>query len=494
MNIRQAANLMAAATEGVGVELLDKEIKGFSIDSRSTAAGELFFALSQADYERAGFNGTFVDAHRFIPQAFERGAVACVARVSRFEGDALLESLRPKLLLVDDAIAALQQLARRVYEEWARPVVAITGSAGKTTTKDIVAHLLSSKGRRVLKSERNYNNGLGLPLSVLQMVTEGRTPDEFDVAVLEMGMSSPTNEIARLCKITPPDIGVELLVAPVHLEYLGTIEAITAAKAELIEGLKEGGTAILNADDERVMGMRTLHDGPTLTFGIEHQADVMATEIEAATLGRSRFRLRTPLGEAEALLPMPGRHNLMNALAAAAVATCFEIGAEEIARALRSVTSPHMRGEVLDFAAGFTVVDDSYNSNPRSLSQMVRTIAEGGTRARRRLVVAGEMLELGPEGARMHREAGREMAEAGIDLVWGVQGSAREIVEGARESGLTEEATRFFETSSEAAAALLEEVREGDLVLIKGSRGVATDRVVASLRDRFAVVGGDERG
>lgn len=484
---------MDARTTSLGVELLEKEIKDFSIDSRAISAGELFFALSQEDYERAGFNGTFADAHRFIPQAFESGAVAAVARARRVEGDITLESLRPRLLLVDDAIAALQTLARKVYEAWARPVVAITGSAGKTTTKDLVAHLLGSAGRRVLKSERNYNNGLGLPLSVLQMVTEGRQPSQFDVAVLEMGMSSPTNEIARLCRITPPDIGVELLVAPVHLEYLGTIEAIARAKAELVEGLKPEGTAILNADDERVMMMRALHDGPTLTFGVEHQADVMATEIETSTLGRSRFHLRTPLGEAEAMLPMPGRHNLMNALAAAAVATCFEIGAEDIALALRTVIAPHMRGEVLDFAAGFTVVDDSYNSNPRSLFQMVRTIAEGGAQARRRIVIAGEMLELGPEGAEMHREAGREMARAGIDLLWGVRDLAREIIEGAREAGMNREATRFFETADEAAAALPGEVREGDLILVKGSRGVRTDKVVAGLRDRFPLVGGDKR-
>ncbi|HYY59610.1 MAG TPA: Mur ligase family protein, partial [Pyrinomonadaceae bacterium] len=230
MNIRTAANLMGATATAVGAELLDKEIKDFSIDSRATAADELFFALSQGDYERAGFNGTFLDAHRFIPEAFERGAIAAVARAERVRGDSYLASLGSRLLLVDDCIAALQALARRVYEAWGRPVVAITGSAGKTTTKDLVAHLLGSDGRRVLKSERNYNNGLGLPLSVLQMVTEGRSPDEFDVAVLEMGMSSPTNEIARLCRITPPDIGVELLVAPVHLEHLGTIENIAAAK------------------------------------------------------------------------------------------------------------------------------------------------------------------------------------------------------------------------------------------------------------------------
>jgi UDP-N-acetylmuramoyl-tripeptide--D-alanyl-D-alanine ligase len=485
---------MGATVEAVGAELLDKEIKGFSIDSRSILEGELFFALSQRDYERAGFNGTFADAHQYIPEVFERGAVAAVARRDHTEGDALLEPLGPRLLLVEDAIAALQTLARKVYEAWGKPVVAITGSAGKTTTKDLVAHLLGSAGRRVLKSERNYNNGLGLPLSVLQMVTEGRTPEEYDVAVLEMGMSSPTNEIARLCRITPPDIGVELLVAPVHLEYLGTIEAIARAKAELIEGLKPGGVAVLNADDERVAAMRSLHNGPTLTFGIDRSADVMADEIETGNLGQSRFRLRTPRGESRAVLPLPGRHNLTNALAAAAVATCFEVGAEEIARSLGTVTAPHMRGEVLDFAAGFTVVDDSYNSNPRSLSQMVRTIAEAGSKlVRRRIVVAGEMLELGPEAATMHAEAGREMAEAGVDVVWGVRGLAQEIVSGAREAGLSSEAGRFFETAEEAASALVKEVREGDLVLVKGSRAVRTDKVVAALRDRFPLVGGDER-
>lgn len=484
---------MGATVETASAEFLDKEIKGFSIDSRSVERGELFFALSQADYERAGFNGSFADAHKFIPQAFETGAMAAVARMDHVGGDAGLQAFAGKLLLVEDAIAALQQLARKVYQAWARPVVGITGSAGKTTAKELTAHLLAAAGRRVLKSERNYNNGLGLPLAVLQMVTEGRTPDEFDIAVLEMGMSSPTHEIERLCKITPPDIGVELLVAPVHLEYLGTIENIAAAKAELIEGLKPGGTAVLNADDERVLKMRERHKGPTLTFGIEHDSDVMARVIDTSRFGRSRFRLRTPLGEADALLRMAGRHNLMNALAASAVATCLGIEPGEIAAALESARPPAMRGEVIDFAAGFTVVDDSYNSNPRSLLSMVSTVAETEVEARRRIVVAGEMLELGPEGAAMHREAGREIARAGIDLLWGVRGLGLELIEGAREAGMALEATRFFESSDEAAAALSRELRAGDLVLVKGSRGVQTDKVIEVLRDRFAVVGGDER-
>ena len=483
---------MGATASAVSAEFLDKEIKGFSIDSRSVERGELFFALSQADYERAGFNGHFADAHQYIPQAFEIGAVAAVARIDHVRENPALQIFSERLLLVEDAIAALQQLARKVYEAWGRAVIGITGSAGKTTAKELTAHLLTAAGRRVLKSERNYNNGLGLPLAVLQMVTEGRAPEQFDIAVLEMGMSSPTHEIERLCRITPPDIGVELLVAPVHLEYLGTIENIAAAKAELIEGLKPGGVAVLNADDPFVIAMREKHDGPMLTFGIDNQSDVMATGIDTTRFGRSHFRLQTPLGSAEALLPMAGRHNLMNALAAAAVATCLEIGPDEIAKALKSVKPPQMRGEVLDFAAGFTLLDDSYNSNPRSLISMVRTISETEAAARRRIVVAGEMLELGPEGARMHREAGREIAESGIDLLWGVRGLGLELVEGAREAGMSSEAARFFETSEEAAAALSAELREGDLVLVKGSRGVRTDKVVKMVRDRFPVVGGDE--
>jgi UDP-N-acetylmuramoyl-tripeptide--D-alanyl-D-alanine ligase len=483
VKVGEAARLMDAAADGVSALFLEREVAGFSIDSRATLEGELFFALSQDDYARAGFNGTFADGHLFIEQAFERGALAAVARAERVRDDEALRAMSERLLLVDDAIAALQTLARKVYEAWGRPVIAITGSAGKTTAKELTAHLLSATGRRVLKSERNYNNGLGLPLAVLQMVTRGHAPEAYDLAVLEMGMSSPTHEIARLCKITPPDIGVELLVAPVHLEYLGTIENIAAAKAELVQGLKPGGTAILNADDERVLAMRGLHDGPVITFGIEHQSDVTASEINTARFGRSSFLLRTPLGETRAVLPIPGRHNLMNALAASAVASVLEIGPEEIARALRTAKPPHMRGEVLDFAAGFTVVDDSYNSNPRSLLSMVQTIAGGEAEATRHIVIAGEMLELGPQEMEMHGEAGREIARAGIDVLWGVRGLAREIIDGAREAGMSE--TQFFESSEEAAAALVAQVRAGDLILVKGSRGVQTDKVVQLLRDHF---------
>jgi UDP-N-acetylmuramoyl-tripeptide--D-alanyl-D-alanine ligase len=235
------------------------------------------------------------------------------------------------------------------------------------------------------------------------------------------------------------------------------------------------------------------HEGRTLTFGIDgidHPADVTAADIDTSRLGLIKFRLQTPLGEAPATLHMSGRHNLMNGLAAAAVATCFEIQPAQIAAALNTAKPPRMRGEVLDFAAGFTVVDDSYNSNPRSLINMVRTITEASVNATRRIVIAGEMLELGPDEAALHREAGREIGGAGVNVVWGVRGLGAEIVAGAQEAGTAK--TRFFETSEEAAQALVAEVREGDLVLVKGSRGVATDKIVAAVREHFALAGADE--
>ena len=478
---------MGATVEGLDPELFEKEILDFSIDSRTSEPGELFFALSQPDYVRAGFNGEFADAHNFIGGAFARGAIAAVARRERVTQDEKLLALSDRLLLVDDAIAALQTLARRVYQQWGRPVIGITGSAGKTTTKELTAHILTRCGYRLLKSERNYNNGLGLPLSVLQLVSRGHKPDNYDLAVLEMGMSSPTHEIRRLVQITPPDIGVELMVAPVHLEHLGTIETVAAMKAELIEGLKPGGIAVLNADDELVMAMKSKTDGPVLTFGLQNEADVMARQIDVSRFGSIRFRLQTPAGDAAAELPMTGAHNLMNALAASAVATALKVKPELIADALSTAKPPRMRGEVLDFAGGFTVVDDSYNSNPRSLLSMARTVAEAREKVQRRVIIAGEMMELGPEAAAMHREAGQAIARLGVDLLWGVRGLAREIVEAAAAAGL--EHTRFFDSSDEAAAAAVTEAREGDLILVKGSRSVETDRIVKAIKERFPLVG-----
>ena len=229
--------------------------------------------------------------------------------------------------------------------------------------------------------------------------------------------------------------------------------------------------------------MRNKHRGSTITFGIENEADVAATDIDTEQLGLIKFRLITPLGKASGVLPMSGRHNLMNALAASASGDLFSNRTRADCCGSRTATPPAMRGETLDFAAGFTVVDDSYNSNPRFLVSMVKTIAEAGETRKRRIVIAGEMLELGSDSARLHREAGREIARAGIDLLWGIRGQAAELLAGATAAGLS--ATRFFETANDAAVAIVNEVKKGDLILVKGSRGVATDLVVNAIREHF---------
>ncbi|MDT7807963.1 MAG: UDP-N-acetylmuramoyl-tripeptide--D-alanyl-D-alanine ligase [Acidobacteriota bacterium] len=475
------------ARGGTSAALFDKEISGFSIDSRTAAGGELFFALSPEDYRRHCFTATsFADAHRFIAQALGQGAIAAVAREASVEADETLHALRDRLLLVEDVIEALQLVARGTIDEWGRVVVGITGSAGKTTTKDLIAHVLGSTGRRVLRSRKNFNNELGVALSVLQMESGGARPSDFDVAVLEMGMSLP-GEIARHCQVAPPDVAVLTLVAPVHLEFMGSVEAIAEGKAQIVEGMKAGGTAILNADDERVAAMRAkaAHAARIITYGVSEKADVMAVGVETVGVGTSRFLLRTPDGEAQVVLPMHGMHNVSNALAAAATAVSFGVPAEEIAAALATAAASEMRGEVLRFQEGFTVVDDSYNSNPRSLLSMAEAVAGGGEGITRRIVVAGEMLELGAESDALHREAGREIAGLGVDVLWGVRGFASEMVEGARRAGMSEAAARFFETSEEAAAALVGFVRPGDLVLVKGSRGVHTEKVVEALKERY---------
>src|SRR5438045_1726523 len=246
---------MNAVASAPDPTLLQCEVGSFAIDSREVEPGGIFFALSQPEYKNNGFNGEFEDSTRYVPAAFQKGASACVVRQGRYkEHQANLEQFRDRLIFVDDAIVALQQTAHGAYLEWNKPVVAITGSAGKTTAKELTAHVLESSGKKVLRNSKNYNNGLGHPLTVLKLAAD----KTYDVAVLEMGMSTPMNEIQRLCRITPPDVAVELNVLPIHVEHLGSIENVAKAKAELVEGMKDGGAAILNADDSRVLAMREL--------------------------------------------------------------------------------------------------------------------------------------------------------------------------------------------------------------------------------------------
>jgi UDP-N-acetylmuramoyl-tripeptide--D-alanyl-D-alanine ligase len=480
LKLSKAIQYMAAAASGIDPALMERDVVSFAIDSRDVQAGDVFFALSQPEYKDNGFNGDFDDATIFVAAAFEKGAVAAIVRRDRFEEhkDAIAK-FEDRLIFVDDAIAALQKLAHGVYLEWNRPVIAITGSAGKTTAKELTAHVLEASGRKVLKNIKNYNNGLGHPLTVLNLAKD----PSYDVAVLEMGMSTPLHEIERLCRITPPDVSVVLNVLPVHVEHLGSVENVAAAKAEIVEGMKDGGVAALNADDTRVAAMSSLSKGEVITYGIEKEAGVMAKDIQFAEFGATSFLLKTLAGESRVNFPLNGRHNISNALAAAAVAHSFGMTASQIGESLHTVSPPPQRGEILRFAGGFTVINDSYNSNPAALLSMVQTLIDGSEGAKRRIVVAGEMLELGDDAEMLHEETGRKIAGHPIDMLIGVRGFGQQLADGARSAGL--ENAVFATDSDEAGEILLKNVREGDVVLVKGSRGVRTEKVIEKLLEKF---------
>lgn len=451
------------------------EPTGFAIDSRVIKPGELFIALP----------GERVDAHQFVREVFEKGACAALVVHHRLPFASDLGNLADKLLFVENTACALQQMAARVLSKWHRPVIGITGSAGKTTMKDLTAHVMAAAGK-VLKSLGNLNTGYGLPLTVSRMITAGAKPGDFDFAVLEMGMSS-FGEIARLTDIAPPTVGVVGNVGTAHIEFFGSEERIARAKSEMVEGIKPAGMAVLNADDPRVIGMQALRqDVGIVSFGIDARADVTAREIASANdLSHTRFILKTPDGEADVKLPLTGRHNVYNALAAAAAAHCFGLSADVIASRLSTAAPSKMRGELIRFANGVTVIDDSYNSNPQALLQAVRAMAEAKGFARR-IVIAGEMLELGHQGSALHRQCGQEIAAMNVDLLIGVRGLAKDLVAVALEAGANQAV--FCDTPDEAAEKMIAEAHPGDLVLVKGSRGVRTERVIEKLRAAFGSV------
>lgn len=477
MRLGEIANILGSTPGSVAPG--EQHPLGYSIDSRTVRAGEMFFAIRGENY----------DGHRFVRDAIEKRAIAAVVSHDfDLSSDDAAQTENINLIRVPDTLVALQQIAAAVIRSWRGREVAITGSMGKTTTKEMTAAALDGVGR-VIKTIGNLNNDYGLPLSILKMESDGAHASDFDYAVLEMGMNHK-GEIARLAEIAPPDVGIVTIVAPVHLEFFDSVEAIAEAKAELVAGIKPGGAAVLNADDERVARMReTRGDIDYRTFGIERAADVMARDIESDGLSGTRFMLVTPRGNIDARLAVAGRHNVYNALAAAAVADFYEVPLEKIAASLAESSSPRMRGEVLRFPEGFIVIDDSYNSNPRALIEMVTTI-RANKDCERKIVVAGEMLELGATGAELHREAGRQIAKLGVDLLIGVRGLAQEIVAGAREDGMNAESAIFCETPNEAADVLTREARAGDLILIKGSRGVKTEIVVERMKQARGQVSG----
>jgi UDP-N-acetylmuramoyl-tripeptide--D-alanyl-D-alanine ligase len=433
------------------------EAVGYSIDSRTIGAGELFFAVS----------GERVDGHDYVGAALANGAVAAVVS-NRWLASDEIDPCR--LLYVpegeDCVLKAMQMLAHRVRRAWGRRVIGVTGSAGKTTTKEMVATVLEARFR-VLKSAGNLNNHFGVPLQLL------RLEPEHEVAVIEMGMNH-AGELAALAKIAEPDWAVVSNVAAVHLEFFPEgIAGIAAAKYELVQALPGDGIAVLNADDERVREFAAGMGRRAVMYGLGDAAHVRAEDVAEAGVDGVQFTVAAGGERAEVGLHLLGRHNVHNALAAIAVGWKSGMTLAECGGALAELRAPDKRGVVVEWR-GVTIVNDCYNSNPVALDAMVDALlAIPG--AGRKVVVAGEMLELGPEGVALHRACGERMRERGVDAVVGVRGLAEEMVRGFGDGGL------FVETPQKAGEWMARELRAGDAVLLKASRGVKLEGALEEL-------------
>lgn len=437
-------------------------LAGVSIDSRTVGRGELFFAI----------HGPRHDGHGFVAAALGAGAAAAVVARDRF-GEYPSEIQR-RILAVPETLAALQQLAHEIRIAWGGRVAAVAGSVGKTTTKEILAALVAARFR-VLKTEGNLNNEYGLPLTLAKL------EPEHEAAVLELGMSH-TGELAALTKIAAPRVGVVTRVAVEHLEFFASIEEIAAAERELIENLPGGDSvAVLNADDARVAAFAKVAPGRVITFGLNFaSADFRATQIESRGVFGSAFTIEAGEPATRVELSLAGRHNVANAIGAIAAASIWGITAEDAAEILPKMKPAAMRGEILRLGDDLVVINDCYNSSPSAMATMLDLLATTPG-VRRRIVAAGEMLELGESSAQLHREVGRDAARRGLDWIIGVRGHAAEMIEGAIAAGYPQKRTKIFADSSEAAKFLAEFVQPGDLLLVKGSRGVRMERIVEAI-------------
>lgn len=424
------------------------------IDSREVKPGAVFFAIK----------GERLDGHQFVAQALEQGAVGAV--VSQVP-----ENVTGALIQVDDPNKALQKLASSIRDRYDVTLIGITGSAGKTTTKEMISALIGSE-RRVHKSWGNFNNQIGAPLCLDNM------PDDAQVVVSEMGMNH-AGEIAEIAGLMRPHVGVYTNIAPVHIEnFANGIEGVAAAKRELLENVVPGGTVVVNNDNERVVGISKDFEGKRVTYGVENEADYRATNIRERGLLGTHFTLHAEGETRELDLVMPGRHNLDNLVAAIATARAVGIAWDGIERGIAEVKPAYHRGVIVPFN-GAQIYDDTYNSNPYALARTLELMAQAEVSGRR-IAVIGDMLELGEQELQFHRDAGKGIPKA-IDVVIGVGNRSQALLDGARDAGFAEANLRHFTDAQAAGAFLRAFVQPGDLVLIKGSRGVGLDKAVAML-------------
>lgn len=460
-----AGDVAAAVSGRIASGSASTPIGPVSIDSRTIAAGDFFIAI----------RGERFDGHEFVSGALARGArgalVADAGPFAKVANDALL-------IEAADTTKALQDIARDVRRRWGAKVVAITGSAGKTTTKELTAELLSSR-YRVFRNKGNLNNHIGLPLSLLEL----RAGPE--AAVVELGMNHP-GEIRTLVSIAEPDVRVWTNVGDAHIGFFESADAIADAKAEVVEGAAPGHVLVANADDPRVMARVSAFRGRTVTFGTHNAADVRATDVQMLGLEGLRARVQTPSGAFQLSTPLLGFGNLANVLAATAVAVTFDITLEAIASRAAGFRAAHHRGELVRLPGGVTLIDDSYNSSPSALNRALEIVG-AATGSARKIAVLGEMLELGPHADALHRESGRAAYTAGLDCLVAVGGpAAKQLSDGAVAAGMDARNVVHVPDRARAIEDVLTRVRPGDLVLVKGSRGIGLDALVERLKAEFA--------
>lgn len=435
-----------AAALGCSIAATGVKVTGWSIDSRTVQSGDLFFALK----------GPSHDGHQYVTQVLAAGAVGAVVEDKFASADA-------RLLRVGDTLVALQKAASWAREQYQGTVIGVTGSAGKTSTKDVIAALLAT-AMPVGKTIGNFNNHVGLPLSILRM------PMATQAAVLELGMNH-AGEIRDLSAISRQKIAVVTNVGSAHIENFESIEGIAAAKREIVEGLPADGVAILNADDARVAKFADVAPR-AVTFGLDNpHADVCARNVRLTGDG-----VHFTVDGIDFASPLVGRHSVLNILAGLAVAREFGIETRSLQAAVRAIEPGKMRGEKLTHR-GMLIWNDCYNSNPDAAKAMLDVLRD--TPAQRKIAVLGEMLELGQQAEALHREVGVYAARCGVSILFGVRGAAQFLVHAARDAGvLNSAAYHFFETPEEAGDRLREIAREGDAILFKGSRGTQVERAL----------------
>ena len=440
-----------------------REFGNVSIDTRTLKPGDLY----------VGIRGERFDGAEFAAAAIEAGAAGVVVPRGWIAAVAKPRATSAVVIEVDDTTEALQALAHGIRREAGTKVVAITGSAGKTTTKEVTSEFLEAR-YRVVRNRGNFNNHIGLPLSLIEL------RQRPEIAVVELGMNH-AGEISTLVRVAEPDVRVWTNVGEAHLGFFASLDAIADAKAEIFEGAAASTLLVANADDPRIAARIGAFRGRVVTFGIDRDADVRASRVVDRGIEGTSARVTARTGAVEMTTALIGRANLANILAATAVAEEFGVPLADVASRAAQLRPASHRGEIVRLASGVTVVDDSYNANPTATRRALDVLASG--QGSRRIAVIGEMLELGERSAELHEGVGRAAAKARVDVLLAVGGApAKALADAAVAAGMPAASVRYFATSDEAADAAVALVKTGDLVLVKGSRGVKTDRVVERLR------------